>query len=227
MTTSEAGILLQRGTATGAMPCMQLYRRADGTIITDDCPVGLRRVRDQWRRMRATAAAALALLVSTWLPARADEKQDPDCKVKVNSTGTRGRPSINVLRGEPQPLGGKPAMPVLGGMVAPTDWQAVALKNPSVKKMFDELLALEGKGDLKDADVAKAARLRLKMADEAEKNKVLWFASSQLQIAEGQARKINGESALLKSILQARLRNAKALGQTDTKAIEAELNNLK
>jgi hypothetical protein len=34
--------------------CLRLYRRADGTVLTGDCPVGVRR-----RRRRAVAAAAL------------------------------------------------------------------------------------------------------------------------------------------------------------------------
>lgn len=39
---------------------MRLYRRADGTIITDNCPVGLRKIRD---RLKLTAAAVLAIFV--------------------------------------------------------------------------------------------------------------------------------------------------------------------
>lgn len=249
MTTLEAGILLQGGAHSGVMPCMQLYRRADGTVITDDCPVGLRRVRDQWRRLRATAAAALAIVFGSLLPVSAEDGKDGKNAKGAKDTSqcapanqqTRGRPAINVLRGEPmplggapQPLGGKPTMPktdtvtpVLGGLVAPTDWQAMALKNASVKKLFDELQAFEGKGNLNDKDQAKAAEMRLKLAQAAEKNNVPRFAQSQLVVAEGQAKKINGNSALLKSILQARLKNAKLLKQSDVSEIESELQKLK
>ncbi len=40
--------------------CMRLYRRFDGTIITDDCPVGLRKIRD---RIRKVACNVIALCV--------------------------------------------------------------------------------------------------------------------------------------------------------------------
>ena len=58
MSTREAADLI-RNSETG--PCLKLYRRKDGTIITDDCPVGLRKMRD---RVRIWSAAAIALLVS-------------------------------------------------------------------------------------------------------------------------------------------------------------------
>lgn len=41
--------------------CVRFYRRADGTVITDDCPVGLRRV----RRKMALVATAVAGLFAT------------------------------------------------------------------------------------------------------------------------------------------------------------------
>jgi len=40
--------------------CMKLYRRFDGTVITDDCPVGLRTVRD---RIKKVACSIIAMLV--------------------------------------------------------------------------------------------------------------------------------------------------------------------
>lgn len=39
--------------------CVRFYRRADGTVLTDDCPVGLRAIR---RRLALVAAAGAALL---------------------------------------------------------------------------------------------------------------------------------------------------------------------
>lgn len=41
--------------------CMKLYRRPDGTLLTDNCPVGLRKIRD---KIRLRVAVAVALLVS-------------------------------------------------------------------------------------------------------------------------------------------------------------------
>lgn len=57
MSTRDAATLIRE---TEGRSCLRLYRRADGTVITDNCPVGLRKIRD---RMRKTAAAVVAYLV--------------------------------------------------------------------------------------------------------------------------------------------------------------------
>ena len=44
--------------------CLRIYRRADGTMITEDCPVGMRRVRDAWRRVAKVAASIWACALS-------------------------------------------------------------------------------------------------------------------------------------------------------------------
>lgn len=61
MTRDEVRELLAR---TEGRVCARLYRRADGTVITRDCPTGLRALR---RRASRVAAALVATLVS--LPA--------------------------------------------------------------------------------------------------------------------------------------------------------------
>lgn len=44
--------------------CVRFYRRADGTVLTDNCPVGLRAARRQLRRIIAGYAAMFAMLAS-------------------------------------------------------------------------------------------------------------------------------------------------------------------
>jgi len=58
MTKSEAESFISN--AEGRI-CARLYRRADGTILTRDCPVGLRAVR---KKVSRAAAAAFSALVS-------------------------------------------------------------------------------------------------------------------------------------------------------------------
>lgn len=50
MTRDEAEALIA---GSEGRLCARLYRRADGTVITSDCPIGLR-----WARMKAAKAAA-------------------------------------------------------------------------------------------------------------------------------------------------------------------------
>lgn len=57
LTTREAAELIRN---KEDRLCMRLYRRADGTIITDNCPVGLRKIRD---RLKLAAAAVLSIFV--------------------------------------------------------------------------------------------------------------------------------------------------------------------
>src|SRR5713226_7580854 len=42
VTRSDAELLLRD---VEGVPCVRLFRRADGTVMTDDCPVGLRAAR--------------------------------------------------------------------------------------------------------------------------------------------------------------------------------------
>jgi len=56
MTGDEIRALLVR---TEGRVCGRLYRRADGTILTNDCPTGLRALRQRMSRLGAAVIAAL------------------------------------------------------------------------------------------------------------------------------------------------------------------------
>lgn len=62
MTRQEAEDLLL--TNEPGSVCVGYFRRSDGTIVTDDCPVGLRRLRNGCRWLLRSAAAAVSLLLS-------------------------------------------------------------------------------------------------------------------------------------------------------------------
>jgi hypothetical protein len=61
MTRQEVRELLVR---TEGRVCARLYRRADGTVLTRDCPTGLRAVRQRASRAAAAVVAALLSLPS-------------------------------------------------------------------------------------------------------------------------------------------------------------------
>lgn len=61
MTKVEAETFLR---LNGTSECTQFYRRIDGTILTDDCPVGLRRIRNAWRRATKVASFFLGLVTT-------------------------------------------------------------------------------------------------------------------------------------------------------------------
>lgn len=56
--TAEEGVKILR--ETEGRLCIQLWRRADGTLITTDCPVGLRERARRLRRRLAAFAASIA-----------------------------------------------------------------------------------------------------------------------------------------------------------------------
>jgi hypothetical protein len=58
LTRAQAEALITR---TEGRICARLYRRADGTVLTKDCPIGLRAFR---RRVRRTIGAAMTTLLS-------------------------------------------------------------------------------------------------------------------------------------------------------------------
>ena len=70
MTRTEAEALLQAH--AGQRLCGRLYRRADGTILTQDCPTGLRAVR---RRVAQRAGVALSVLLGLFGGAFGQEKK--------------------------------------------------------------------------------------------------------------------------------------------------------
>ncbi len=72
MSADEAAALVQ---AREGRMCIRLYKRADGTAITRDCPVGLRAVRIKAARAAGRVAAAVALLVSGGLAAATGSRE--------------------------------------------------------------------------------------------------------------------------------------------------------
>jgi len=61
LSQSEAERLVR--TSTGRL-CGILYRRADGTVLTKDCPVGLRAARERALKVAARTAALVAFLLT-------------------------------------------------------------------------------------------------------------------------------------------------------------------
>jgi hypothetical protein len=61
MNRSEAEAFLAEN---GTSHCATFYRRADGTIMTDDCPAGLRKLRDRYRAMVRIACSLVAFFLA-------------------------------------------------------------------------------------------------------------------------------------------------------------------
>jgi hypothetical protein len=70
MTRAAAEAFLTEKLATGGRVCGLIYRRADGTILTADCPTGLAALRAKARRSASRVAATIGLTsLVTWAAA--------------------------------------------------------------------------------------------------------------------------------------------------------------
>ncbi|GJQ30058.1 MAG: hypothetical protein HBSAPP03_19420 [Phycisphaerae bacterium] len=67
MTRDEAERLI---VAREGRACLRLYRRADGTVLTADCPVGLARVRARAARLALRTVAAVLAVVTAVVMSR-------------------------------------------------------------------------------------------------------------------------------------------------------------
>jgi hypothetical protein len=64
LTSKEVAALLKTDMAQSGNLCVRLYRRADGTLLTKDCPRGLAKVRALSARLYRTVAATLAAILA-------------------------------------------------------------------------------------------------------------------------------------------------------------------
>jgi hypothetical protein len=64
MTPGEAADLIRR---TEGNLCVRLLRRRDGTLLTEDCPVGVRRRRNGWWLLVRAALATIPPLIAAVL----------------------------------------------------------------------------------------------------------------------------------------------------------------
>src|SRR5512144_2722432 len=83
LTQTEAAALIAN--SEGRI-CARLYRRADGTVITRDCPVGLRALRRRAARVAGAVFATLMSLSAVVLGQKPSSKDKSSCKKQVTIT---------------------------------------------------------------------------------------------------------------------------------------------
>ncbi len=66
--------------------CMRLYRRSDGTVLTKDCPVGLRAIRRRVSRITGAAFASILGLFSVSFGQKDDTKPIDATKINIVRT---------------------------------------------------------------------------------------------------------------------------------------------
>jgi hypothetical protein len=103
-----------------ALPCLRLWKRADGTVMTADCPVGLK----LRRRERRIVAGAVMLVLAACGPATAQAPTRLQGEVMLQGAPAPTRPAPPAKRPprpRPSRLMGKVAAPIpepVQGLVA-------------------------------------------------------------------------------------------------------------
>jgi TonB family protein len=105
----------------GNRMCTRIYRRPDGTVMTDNCPRALRRLRDLRNRTVSAIAkvAALAtLFIGACLPCAASNENDKEKAPQPSKTKSKPLPSVQP---SVSPDYAKNVAPVLAGVPAMPD----------------------------------------------------------------------------------------------------------
>ena len=113
MTSEEAAQLVARAEGKNAeRVCVRFYRRSDGTMMTSDCPVGVRTLRQKAARRASVAFAAVGVVFGMNLHGKPREEQPRLVRAVLNAIDP---PAPNL---PPPPAFPNQAPPPLMGMVA-------------------------------------------------------------------------------------------------------------
>jgi len=128
MTRAEAEALVRE--KEGKL-CLQLYTRADGTVLTSDCPVGVRRQRLHARLWARVSSVAVSVgLVFGLLSGRARA----DAAVRDGDKASTPPPDHSWTRGEPMMVQPPVEVPVKKAKPAP---KPAPKKDAELKKAVD------------------------------------------------------------------------------------------
>ena len=96
MTRAEAEALIVK---TEGRLCARIYRRADGTVITRDCPVGLRAIRRRVTKSATAAFVAVMALAASVFGQKPGSKDKNSCRQQVVMTrdATQATNGLNVV----------------------------------------------------------------------------------------------------------------------------------
>ncbi len=112
LTRAEAEALLRHHTGGGI--CIRFYRREDGTVLTADCPVGVRR-RRRWRAVSALAVGTLASLAGLF----ACTTSEPPSEVTAEPRSEVASPEATDLTGSQLAPGSRMRAPVQTSTASP------------------------------------------------------------------------------------------------------------
>lgn len=197
--------------------CVQYYKRKDGTIITDNCPTGLKSIRNKSRKLLKAASAFLALLSTSNLFSWAQQGNDQSLPM-----ATRGkilvRPNSEVkseTNPASKPDSKEPQMIPVGGAVyiAPQN-DLTSCYIDAEKRLKDKLAKLESAQN----DKLAIARAHLDLASFYRSKNNMQKAEQEYFIAVKMLSKMPKEKDLYKNSILNRITVLKLLDKHDAAA---------
>lgn len=154
--------------------CISMLKRADGTVVTDECPPILRPVRNAGRRILTAATAVLAFLITAGVQASKAAPDATDTKSKKagssSAPGCASDQAKSTSGNEPVRLGGAP-LP----MRVPANWtpaqNSISDSNPYEAVMPPRKFSLSKS---KEGDIWTARALKV------QSNDPKWNAKNEL-----------------------------------------------
>jgi hypothetical protein len=131
MSEAEISELMSLNEQNGRQTCLKLYRRADGTLLTRDCPIG-RRIKDRCAKAGMLVRAAV-LLVLGWL--------------QMPMADADGQKKLHADDGS-NPRVGEPVVPVFGQALSKQDFVANDHAEPKACQFFKNAHEAETAGNI-------------------------------------------------------------------------------
>lgn len=184
MRRAEAEALVAR---TEGRLCARFYRRADGTILTRDCPTGLAALR---RRVSRRAAAVLAAVAGLWAAAGAQTPTPHGQKGEPSAAAREGEQSLKISR-RPTPAGERPSVSgvVLDPTAAALPYARVTLTNEQTK---EESRATTDAGGAFSLPLAAPGSYTLRLAADAFKT----YEATKVAVGAGESLRVDLSMAL-------------------------------
>lgn len=151
MMTDEEVLQLVLDAASGKRVCGKLYRRSDGTLLTQNCPVGLARFHQRAKQAASWIAGVLAVLISSAVQAAPGKQCDQKAKKPVfHGTVRAETPGVTRVNNKPAAVAAPPLTEVsVGGSF---DGQMVVVPNgqmiAATKKSLSDTETKHGKESL-------------------------------------------------------------------------------
>jgi hypothetical protein len=118
MTREEAEALISG--PDNARVCVRLYRRSDGTVMTQDCPVGLAAARARLRRVVARMAAAFGMVSTAALAGMEASQPDSGAPIRLRALNPFARLAEWIVpTAPPMPPAFRPVGVLMGAVCLP------------------------------------------------------------------------------------------------------------